>query len=122
MHATSGIRKASARDIHRRQTTTSIINGTVVRVGMKLQSELVNPQVDGNGIIDRDGHDPLHHGDVHILSLRRYPQILDFRQHIGLNILLGFVVAGGKSRFGLNGILQLIIGKVGRYDFRAKED
>jgi len=79
----------------------------VVRVGVKIQFELVNFQVYRDGIIHRDGDISLRRDDMNGVFCRRNSELLHFFPNVLANLIFAFVIDHSKARFGLNGILEL---------------
>ena len=93
----------------------------VVCVGMKLQRELINCQIDRHRVIERDIETlPFVHIDAGYLRvLRRNSKFLCFLSNVVANVFDTFLGVAGQREagFALDGILKLIIREIHGNDF-----
>src|SRR5580658_3400464 len=97
----------------------------VVCVGMKLQTELIHQQVDGNRVVEGDAHASLVHGDQDLfLFLDREVELLRLVEDVLPDIVftLPGIAGQGKTRLALDGVLELVVREVRRNYLHSDED
>jgi hypothetical protein len=82
-----------------------------------MEIELVDEQVDRNGVVHADFHDVRVGDDFDFFSLDRDFQVLHDFENIVANLLVGIVVHDGKARLFLHFVGKLILGYVSGEDF-----
>src|SRR5579863_5334050 len=91
---------------------------------MKILLPEVDLQVDGNGVVQRDGHKTAgdHNFDVVVFDIEAVPD--RFLVEVVLNVRIGLAGkrALGKAGLGGHGIVELIVRNIDRNDLHGEKD
>ena len=99
-----------------------ILNRAVVRVDVKILGVLINKQIDGDRIVDRNLDDTLIGDHLNVVVGSRDADFLHFFQHIRADILEGQSASNRETRLTLDGVLHLVVVNVSRHDFDPGEN
>ena len=77
-----------------------------VCVGMKIQGQLIDDEVDRHGVVQRNGHSLLAAGDFNVFCFSRNAEFLDFLQNVVANIVWSLAGISGsrEERFRFDGM------------------
>jgi hypothetical protein len=95
----------------------------VVCVGMKLQCELIDLQVDGHGIVGCDLDAPVRHAHADVFRFHRDVKLLSLLEDVGADVVRALfrVSRERETGFGFDRILELVVFDVDGHDFDSRE-
>src|SRR5579862_6703224 len=95
----------------------------IVRVRMKLQGELINRQIDGDGVIEGDVHVAVADRYLNVRFLCGNAEILNLLENVVADVVDAlFGVSGQReARFTLDRVLKLVVRDVDRDEFYGNE-